>query len=32
VRRQNGHYNRSTSNTEGLTSTIVNGKKGRKPA
>lgn len=32
VRRQNGHYNRSTSNTEGLAKTVVNGKKARKPA
>jgi hypothetical protein len=32
VRRQNGHYNRSTSNTEGLVKTLVHGKAPRKPA
>ena len=32
MRRQNGHYNRSTSNTEGLVKTLVKGKKAKKPA
>lgn len=32
VRRQNGHFNRSTSNTEGLVKTLVKGKAPRKPA
>lgn len=32
VRKQNGHYNRSTSNSEGLAKTIVKGRKGNKPA
>jgi len=31
VRRQMGFFNRSTSNTEGLMKTVVNGRKGRKP-
>lgn len=32
MRRQNGHFNHSTSNTEGLVKTLVKGKAPRKPA